>query len=143
MKAIKAVQCCIIYGEPPQSQVTMESPTTGMALAKLVITVAPQKLICSISTPCTSHPVFLVFFVFFVFLCFLHCKKQIVKKQVVKNKERNRPLHHAFLLSLILFSVPSIYSFLCFCVFIVFCVFYIVKNTKNNKNNKNIEKNKH
>ena len=30
--------------KPPQSQVTMVSPTTGMALAKLVITIAPQFL---------------------------------------------------------------------------------------------------
>jgi hypothetical protein len=30
---------------PPQSQSTMDCPTTGTAVTKLVITVAPQKLI--------------------------------------------------------------------------------------------------
>ncbi len=37
--------------KPPQSQTTMESPTTGIALAKLVITVAKiytNKEICTI-----------------------------------------------------------------------------------------------
>ena len=32
--------------KPPHSHVTNCSPTNGMALNKLVITVAPQKLIC-------------------------------------------------------------------------------------------------
>jgi len=32
--------------KPPHSHVVIVSPITGMALNKLVITVAPQKLIC-------------------------------------------------------------------------------------------------
>jgi len=32
--------------KPPHNQSTIELPTTGIAVNKLVITVAPQKLIC-------------------------------------------------------------------------------------------------
>lgn len=45
-KVKNRVKVGLSTAKPPQSQVTSELPTYGTALKRLVITVAPQKLIC-------------------------------------------------------------------------------------------------
>jgi len=46
MRVKKRFKVALSTEKPPQSQVTIMSPTTGIALAKLVMIVVPQKLIC-------------------------------------------------------------------------------------------------
>ncbi len=46
VKLKKRFNVALSTQKPPQSQSTIEGPTTGIAENKLVITVAPQKLIC-------------------------------------------------------------------------------------------------
>jgi hypothetical protein len=45
VETIKIFNVALSTEKPPHSQVTILSSTTGMTLAELVITIAPQKLI--------------------------------------------------------------------------------------------------